>query len=44
MPKEERIRRWRAMNEVVASEDVVWWRKAFVSALEGSGPPVAEQS
>jgi len=38
MPKEERIRRWRAMNEVVEREDVVWWRRAFVTALERSGP------
>jgi trehalose 6-phosphate synthase len=37
MPKEERIRRWRAMNEVVEREDVVWWRRAFVTALEGTG-------
>jgi trehalose 6-phosphate synthase len=33
MPKEERIRRWRAMYESVKSEDVVAWRKAFVDAL-----------
>jgi len=36
MPKEERIRRWRAMNAVVEKQDVVWWRKCFVDALEGS--------
>lgn len=41
MPKEERIRRWQAMNEVVKNEDVVWWRKAFVTALEGAGAPAA---
>jgi trehalose 6-phosphate synthase len=35
MPKEERIRRWRALNESVESHDVLWWRKAFVSALRG---------
>jgi trehalose 6-phosphate synthase len=38
MPREERVRRWRAMNECVAKEDVVAWRKAFVAALEGSKP------
>jgi trehalose 6-phosphate synthase len=38
MPKEERIRRWQAMNEIVQREDVVWWRKAFVEALQGLGP------
>ena len=36
MPKEERLRRWRAMNASVEKEDVVWWRKCFVDALEGS--------
>ncbi len=36
MPREERIRRWRAMNESVKNEDVVAWRKAFVGALEGA--------
>jgi hypothetical protein len=35
MPKEERVRRWQAMNESVRDEDVVAWRHAFVSALEG---------
>jgi trehalose 6-phosphate synthase len=37
MPKEERIRRWRAMNESVEREDVLAWRKGFVTALERSG-------
>jgi len=37
MPREERIRRWQAMHECVAREDVVWWRRNFVSALRG-GP------
>ncbi|WP_199192820.1 alpha,alpha-trehalose-phosphate synthase (UDP-forming) [Allosphingosinicella deserti] len=35
MPREERIRRWRSMNEVVKQEDVVWWRRNFVAALQG---------
>ena len=39
MPKEERIRRWRALNESVRGEDVLAWRKAFVEALERSGGP-----
>jgi trehalose 6-phosphate synthase len=38
MPREERVRRWQAMHECVAKEDVVAWRKAFVAALEGSKP------
>ena len=37
MPKEERVRRWRALNESVERDDVVAWRKAFVGALEASG-------
>ncbi|MEA3032995.1 MAG: hypothetical protein QOH86_1011, partial [Sphingomonadales bacterium] len=35
--REERIRRWRTMNETVEREDVVWWRKSFVEALEKAG-------
>ncbi|TMJ11599.1 MAG: alpha,alpha-trehalose-phosphate synthase (UDP-forming) [Alphaproteobacteria bacterium] len=35
MPKEERIRRWQAMNACVRDEDVVWWRRSFVEALAG---------
>ncbi|HEX2764463.1 MAG TPA: alpha,alpha-trehalose-phosphate synthase (UDP-forming) [Allosphingosinicella sp.] len=38
MPKEERVRRWRAMNESVRGEDVYAWRRAFVGALEGRRP------
>jgi trehalose 6-phosphate synthase len=38
MPKSERIRRWKALNEVVRREDVLAWRKAFVSALENVRP------
>jgi len=36
MPKEERLRRWRAMHDSVAKEDVVWWRRNFVEALRAS--------
>ena len=35
MPREERIRRHRAMITSVQDEDVVWWRHNFVAALEG---------
>jgi trehalose 6-phosphate synthase len=35
MPREERIRRWQLMYRSVAEEDVVWWRRNFVAALEG---------
>jgi trehalose 6-phosphate synthase len=44
MPKEERIRRWRAMYECVRNEDVVAWRKAFVDALTGSPGPEAREA
>ncbi len=33
MPREERIRRWRALMDGVLAEDVIWWRKRFTSAL-----------
>jgi len=38
MSREERVRRWRAMAESVRNDDVVAWRHAFVSALEGAKP------
>jgi trehalose 6-phosphate synthase len=40
MPLEERIRRWRSMNESVEQEDVVWWRRKFVTDLERAGQPL----
>jgi trehalose 6-phosphate synthase len=40
MPLKERIRRWRSMNESVAQEDVVWWRRKFVTDLERAGGPL----
>jgi trehalose 6-phosphate synthase len=33
MPLEERIRRWRSLDETVRRDDVMEWRKAFVAAL-----------
>jgi trehalose 6-phosphate synthase len=38
MPKAERVRRWKAMNESVQREDVLAWRKAFVGALASADP------
>ncbi len=35
MPKAERIRRWRALMDVVEREDVLWWRRRFTDALLG---------
>jgi trehalose 6-phosphate synthase len=43
MPKDERIRRWRAMMDNVEREDVMWWRKTFTDALEAPNyPPIAD--
>jgi trehalose 6-phosphate synthase len=41
MDKPERIRRWRALNEMVQREDVTAWRDAFVSDLEDLQEPAA---
>jgi trehalose 6-phosphate synthase len=35
MPREERVRRWRALEEGVRKDDVAAWRRAFIVALEG---------
>lgn len=32
MPHQERLRRWRAMMDIVESEDVYWWRKRVMNA------------
>jgi trehalose 6-phosphate synthase len=37
MPREERVRRWRTLNESVERDDVLAWRKGFVEALVQSG-------
>ncbi|HWH22928.1 MAG TPA: alpha,alpha-trehalose-phosphate synthase (UDP-forming) [Allosphingosinicella sp.] len=44
MPREERVRRWRSMIESVRSEDVVCWRRSFVSALEAAQPPARKSA
>jgi len=33
MPREERIRRWRALMDNVSEQDVMWWRRTFTEAL-----------
>lgn len=33
MPQGERIERWKVLREAVASQDVAWWRKRFLSDL-----------
>ena len=35
MPRDERIRRWKALMEGVCREDVMWWLNCFVSSIEG---------
>lgn len=35
MPREERVRRWKAMFDNIQSEDVLWWRRRFTQALLG---------
>lgn len=37
MPREERVRRWRALMKRVEAEDVAWWLRRFVAALIGGG-------
>lgn len=45
MPREERVRRWRALMDVVEREDVLWWRRRFTSVLiGGEHAKVAEAS
>lgn len=34
MPLEERIRRWQALDRVVRSQDVIWWRESYLNMLE----------
>ncbi|MBO9622919.1 MAG: trehalose-6-phosphate synthase [Sphingomonas sp.] len=41
MPRDERIRRWRAMMDGIEREDVMWWRKRFTDAL--TAVPVAAE-
>jgi trehalose 6-phosphate synthase len=38
MPKEERIRRWRALMDGIEEKDVLWWRRCFTHTLMGDGP------
>lgn len=37
MPKAERLRRWEALIDNVRREDVLHWRRSFVTALERTG-------
>jgi trehalose 6-phosphate synthase len=39
MPIEERRERWRALEKGVVTEDIAWWRREFLKALEAT--PVA---
>lgn len=40
MPLAERRRRWRALMDVIEGEDVTWWLRRFVSALQSLPEPV----
>lgn len=37
MPLEERMERWRALDEGVRREDIAHWRRSFLAALEAVG-------
>ena len=39
MPREERIRRWRALMNCVEEQDVMWWSKRFTDALQDCQQP-----
>ena len=36
MPVEERRERWQALNHAVREQDIVWWRRSFLEALDAS--------
>jgi len=36
MPLEERKQRYEALNKIVVEEDVAWWRRAYLQALEAA--------
>lgn len=38
MPLEERQARWRALRDVVVSQDIAWWRERFLKDLEAVTP------
>ena len=42
MPRDERIRRWRALMDGVQSQDVMWWCDRFTAALEQTAPQMSE--
>lgn len=39
MPREERIERWQDMIRSVREQDIGWWRRAFLDALEAAAVP-----
>jgi trehalose-6-phosphate synthase len=40
MPLDERLARWRVLMENVGREDVMWWRRIFIEALDTHPQPV----
>ena len=39
MPRDERLRRWQALLDGVRREDVFWWCRLFLGALEDVKEP-----
>lgn len=37
MPLDERRARWQALDEAVQREDIAWWRRGFLAALDAAG-------
>lgn len=36
MPLDERLARWRALEDNVRSQDIAWWRRTFLDALDAA--------
>jgi trehalose 6-phosphate synthase len=39
MPLEERRERWQALDAAVRDQDIAWWRREFLAALDRAGAP-----
>jgi trehalose 6-phosphate synthase len=39
MPLEERRERWQSLDAAVRSQDIAWWRREFLRALDATRPP-----
>ncbi len=36
MPLDERRERWRALDAAVREQDIAWWRRSFLDALDAA--------